>query len=108
MSRHHIFTGALLVTLSAFPLQVLGAEQSQESAKGAELLSSAQSEEQSAADAAAQPRREGTRPGIAKDQLQACLEAIPPNSSAGQRMLAEKRCHDEQEARISSHAAPSF
>lgn len=110
MIIHHILTGIMLATSFLIALPVEGAEQPQEqSAKGGELLSSAQNEEQAAADAAAsQARREGARPGIAKDQLRSCLEKIPANSSAGQRMLAEQRCHSEQEARTSSHAAPSF
>lgn len=110
MSMRYVLSGILLITSICSTLPVEGADQTPEpSQKGGELFSSTQSDEQTGADASTpQVRREGTRPGIAKDELQACLAAIPAGSSAGQRMLAEQRCHDEQEARSSSHAAPNF
>jgi hypothetical protein len=110
MTMYHILSGILFVTVLGFTLPAEGTEQPEkQSSQGGELLSSAQSEEQAAADSAApQPRREGAKSGIAKDQLQTCLKNIPADSSAGQRMLAEQRCHSEQEAATSSHAAPTF
>ena len=46
--------------------------------------------------------------GAAEDTLKACMARIPEVASAGQRMLAEQSCADEQKTRETSRSAPKF
>ncbi len=41
--------------------------------------------------------------GTEGDNLEACLKRIPGNATAGQRMLAEKSCHRDEEHRQPYH-----
>lgn len=46
--------------------------------------------------------------GAVKDTLEACLARIPKDASAGQRMMAEQGCGQDQETRSSTEVAPKF
>lgn len=47
-----------------------------------------------------------TASGAVEDNLKHCMERIPKNASAGQRMMAEQGCGRDQEARKSFDAVP--
>lgn len=44
--------------------------------------------------------------GTQGDSLEACLNRIPSDASAGQRMLAERSCHRDARTRQSIEAVP--
>ena len=46
--------------------------------------------------------------GAVKDTLKACLARIPKDASAGQRMMGEQGCEQEEGTRNLIHAAPKF
>jgi hypothetical protein len=46
--------------------------------------------------------------GAAEDTLKGCLARIPEVASAGQRMLAQQTCADEEKTRQVIRSAPSF
>ena len=47
-----------------------------------------------------------TASGAVEDNLKHCLQRIPKNASAGQRMMAEQGCGRDQESRKSIDAVP--
>ncbi len=46
--------------------------------------------------------------GAVQDTLKACLARIPKDASAGQQMMAEQGCEQEDAARKLSQVAPKF
>lgn len=46
--------------------------------------------------------------GAVEDTLLACLARIPRDASAGQRMLAEQSCQQNEATRTQTQAAPKF
>lgn len=46
--------------------------------------------------------------GAVEDTLPACLARIPRDASAGQRMLAEQSCQQDEASRKLAQAAPKF
>lgn len=46
--------------------------------------------------------------GAVEDTLSACLARIPSDASAGQRMLAEQSCQQNEATRTMTQAAPKF
>ena len=46
--------------------------------------------------------------GAVEDTLKACLARIPKDGSAGQRMLAELSCQEDEGTRKGLQAAPKF
>jgi hypothetical protein len=47
-------------------------------------------------------------PSAIEDTLKACLARIPKDASAGQRMLAERSCQQDEGTRKMVQAAPKF
>lgn len=46
--------------------------------------------------------------GAVEDSLQACLARIPKDATAGQRMVAEQGCKQDQASRQSVQVSPRF
>lgn len=69
---------------------------------------SAQAADQSSGGAIIFAPLEVVVPSAIEDTLKACLDRIPKDASAGQRMLAEQRCQQDEGTRKVVQAAPKF
>jgi hypothetical protein len=90
--KHTVLVAALAVMMSLPALSTQAADQSLE---GAVIIAS--------------PGEPGmVAAGAVEDTLKACLARIPTDASAGQRMLAEQSCQQDEVTRTQTEAAPKF
>jgi hypothetical protein len=96
-----------LLTLSSLsPLTLQAAEPESKKAKPKPKSSAETPSAKGKAPAGKQ--KAGAEAKAEEDLLKVCLSRIPANSSAGQRLLAEQGCRNEQKTRASSGAARQF
>jgi len=92
-SIQHVVFGIMTLTLMLSGCAQLGIE----SGKGGGSVYSSSPSEGSAAPLATGPNQISA--GLQGDTMEACLARIPKNSTAGQRMLAEKSCERDRNYR---------
>jgi hypothetical protein len=92
ITKHTVLVAALALTMG---LPVLSTQAADQSLGGAIIVAS--------------PGELGmASAGAVEDTLMACLARIPKDATAGQRMLAEQSCQQDEATRKVVQAAPKF